>query len=123
MSKDKSIADRINRDVNARVSYRYDKDAYGEIEYWEPAGTFGDCEDYALEKRRILLASGWPADSLGLVVCRYAGGGHCCLWVDTDQGSYILDNNYEALMPPDLLPFDWEAMLCNGVWRALLGWH
>lgn len=118
-----SLALRVNNDVNARVSYRYDSEAYGKPDFWEPAATFGDCEDYALEKRRLLLASGWPSESLGLVVCYINEQCHCCLWVGTDKGSFILDNNYADPMPPDTLPFKWESMLCDGEWRQLLGWR
>lgn len=123
MSNSVDFAGRINREVNARVGYRHDSELYGRPEHWEPAGLFGDCEDYALEKRRLLLDGGWPPDKLGLVVCYYGAVGHCCLWVETDRGSYILDNNYADLMNPEFLPYRWEAMLCNGVWRALLGWQ
>ena len=39
--------------------------------------------------------AGWPKDKLGLCVCyTQLGEGHCVLWVDTDKGSFILDNNY-----------------------------
>lgn len=117
------LASRINSDVNGRVSYRFDKDLYGTPEFWEPAQSLGDCEDYALEKRRLLLEAGWPQDAMGLIFCRINSNGHCCLWVLTDRGSYILDNNYMDPMQPDMLPYQWESMLCAGQWRQLSGWQ
>ena len=67
------------------------------------AGKYGDCEDYALAKRNALLNAGWPKDKLGLCVCyTQSGEGHCVLWVDTDKGSFILDNNYD--FPSDAIP-------------------
>ena len=116
-----SIAERINRDVNASVKYKTDLGQYNVPEFWTVAGKYGDCEDYALAKRNALLNAGWPKDKLGLCVCYVNGEGHCCLWVGTDKGSFILDNNYAFPMKPSELPYKWESMLCDGVWRQLHG--
>ena len=117
-----SIAERINRDVNARVTYKSDLEQFDTPEFWEMAGKYGDCEDYALAKRSALLRAGWPKDKLGLCVCyTQSGEGHCVLWVDTDKGSFILDNNYAFPMKPSELPYKWESMLCNGEWVQLNG--
>ena len=62
-----SIAERINSDVNARVTYKSDLEQFDTPEFWTMAGKFGDCEDYALAKRNALLNAGWPKDELGLV--------------------------------------------------------
>ena len=115
-------AARINREVNESVSYRTDAAQYGRPEHWECAGAFGDCEDYALLKRAKLLDAGWDADRLGLVTCKAGGVGHCVLWVDTNDGSFILDNIHHEPRTPSLLDYEWEAMLCNGQWRQLRGW-
>ena len=91
-------------------------------EFWTLAGKYGDCEDYALAKRSALLQAGWSKDKLGLCVCYTASNeGHCVLWVDTDKGSFILDNNYDFPMKPSELPYRWESMLCDGVWQQLHG--
>jgi len=117
-----SVAERINRDVNASVKYKTDLGQYGVPEFWMVAGKFGDCEDYALAKRNALLNVGWPKDKLGLCVCyTQLGEGHCCLWVETDKGSFILDNNYALPIKPSELPYKWESMLCDGVWQQLHG--
>jgi len=50
-----SIAERINSDVNASVSYKTDLEQYSTPEFWKEASAFGDCEDYALLKRQRLL--------------------------------------------------------------------
>ena len=87
-------------------------------------GKYGDCEDYALAKRSALLQAGWPKDKLGLCVCyTQSGEGHCVLWVDTDKGSFILDNNYDFPMKPSELPSDGSqcyAMVFGGNYMALL---
>ena len=47
-----SVAERINRDVNASVKYKTDLAQYGTPEHLVGANTLGDCEDYALFKRK-----------------------------------------------------------------------
>jgi len=117
-----SIAERINSDVNARVGYKTDLEQFDTPEFWVKAGQYGDCEDYALAKRNALLNAGWPKDKLGLCVCyTQLGEGHCVLWVETDKGSFILDNNYAFPVKPSELPYKWESMLCDGVWQQLHG--
>ena len=117
-----SIAERINSDVNASVTYKSDLEQFDTPEFWVKAGQYGDCEDYALSKRNALLNAGWPKDKLGLCVCyTQLGEGHCVLWVDTDKGSFILDNNYAFPVKPSELPYKWESMLCDGVWQQLHG--
>lgn len=115
------LAERINSDVNASVKYKTDFGQYGVPDFWT-VGKFGDCEDFALAKRNSLLAAGWPKDKLGLCVCYTASGeGHCVLWVETDKGSFILDNIYVLPVKPSELPYKWESMLCDGHWVQLRG--
>ena len=121
MTNSYDFAESIHQKVNSDTTYRTDLYQYGVPEFWTVAGKFGDCEDYALAKRNALLNAGWPKDKLGLCVCYVNGEGHCCLWVGTDKGSFILDNNYAFPMKPSELPYKWESMLCDGVWRQLHG--
>ena len=117
-----SLAESINTRVNSDKTYLSDLLQYGVPEFWTPDGKYGDCEDYALAKREALLQAGWSKESLGLCVCyMQSGEGHCVLWVDTDKGSFILDNNYDFPVKPSELPYKWESMLCAGVWRQLHG--
>lgn len=116
-----ATAERVNSDVNSQVQYKTDFSQYGTPEFWIEARTLGDCEDYALAKRNALLQAGWDKDKLGLCICYINGEGHCCLWVETDKGSFILDNNYALPVKPSELPYKWESMLCDGVWQQLHG--
>ena len=116
-----SLAESVNTRVNSDKTYLSDLLQYGIPEFWEANSKFGDCEDYALAKRNALLNAGWPKDKLGLCVCQAFGSGHCCLWVETDKGSFILDNNYAFPVKPSELPYKWESMLCDGVWQQLHG--
>jgi predicted transglutaminase-like cysteine proteinase len=91
--------DAINRTINANIEPVTDLDLYGVPEWWaipklRADGTGkGDCEDYALLKRQILIKSGWPVSSVLMTVVRdEKGDGHAVLTARTAQGDFILDN-------------------------------
>ncbi len=85
---------RINRWVNKTIKPMTDLDHYGVVEKWTyPDDGYGDCEDYALLKRRMLMETGWPREALLITVVREKNGdGHAVLTVKTDRGELILDN-------------------------------
>lgn len=85
---------KVNRAVNDAVEPVTDLEHYGVTELWAyPDDGKGDCEDYVLEKRRVLMNLGWPASALLITVVRdRAGDGHAVLTVVTDRGDLILDN-------------------------------
>ena len=85
---------RINVAVNTSVKPMTDMDHWGVVERWNyPDDGYGDCEDYALQKRKLLMAVGWPREALLMTVVRDTNGnGHAILTVKTDRGEYILDN-------------------------------
>ncbi|RWM15424.1 MAG: transglutaminase [Mesorhizobium sp.] len=84
----------INNSVNSRIAPRTDMELWGKEEVWSyPNSGFGDCEDYALEKRRALMSIGVPAGDLLMTVARQPNGdGHAVLTVRTSLGEFILDN-------------------------------
>jgi predicted transglutaminase-like cysteine proteinase len=83
----------VNLAVNTSVKPMSDFDIYGKDEVWAYPHGVGDCEDYVLEKRRILLASGIPVSDLLITVVRKPDGeGHAVLTVRTDKGDFVLDN-------------------------------
>ena len=115
-----SLAQRVNSDVNSQVKYKTDLEQYNRPEFWVEAGAFGDCEDYALLKRQVLLKEGWPQDKQFLACCWCETGGyHCVLIVDTDKGFFVLDNRYSWPMQPSMLPYKWDNALKGGVWCEL----
>ena len=83
----------INDAINTSVVPVTDSDLYRVTEFWTyPAGS-GDCEDFALEKRRQLIANGWNPSALLMTVVRQQNGeGHAVLMVRTDRGDLVLDN-------------------------------
>ena len=84
----------INNSVNAAVDPRTDMEIWGVEERWSyPTNGQGDCEDYALEKRRQLMALGVPAGAVLMTVVRQPNGdGHAVLTVHTSRGDFVLDN-------------------------------
>jgi predicted transglutaminase-like cysteine proteinase len=91
---------RINAWVNDNVKPITDMDHWGVVEKWSyPDDGYGDCEDYALLKRRMLIEAGWPREALLLTVVREKNGnGHAVLTVKTDKGEFILDNQEEKVL-------------------------
>ena len=114
-----SIAERINSDVNASVKYKTDLGQYNVPEFWTVAGKFGDCEDYALSKRKMLIDAGFDRDKIHLCTCFVDGAGHCVLLVETDRGNYILDNNQSEPVQPSFLSYKWDKIQKGDKWYEL----
>lgn len=93
--------ERVNRAVNQRVQPLTDLEQYGVVEKWTyPDSGFGDCEDYVLLKRRMLMQLGWARSALLITVVRdKKGDGHSVLTVRTNRGEYVLDNQAEEILP------------------------
>lgn len=91
-----------NAYANRNVSPVTDLDYYGVEELWTLPGKFGDCEDFVLLKRKMLLDLGWPASALLITVVRQPNGdGHAVLTVRTDRADYVLDNLDDRI-------FEWD---------------
>lgn len=91
---------RVNRWVNETVKPMTDMDHWGVIEKWSyPTDGYGDCEDYVLLKRKMLIDAGWPREALLITVVRdKKGEGHAVLTVKSDKGEFILDNQNEDVV-------------------------
>ncbi len=85
--------------VNTEIAPMTDEEIYGVPEKWVLPEVVGDCEDYALLKRKMLNERGFPLGSLLMTVGRDAkGGGHAVLTVVTDKGDFILDNQEDKIL-------------------------
>jgi predicted transglutaminase-like cysteine proteinase len=83
----------INTRVNQAIRPDTDINIHGVEELWSYPRTVGDCEDYVLLKRHMLIQQGFsPSDLLITVVLQPNGDGHAVLTVRTNYGDYILDN-------------------------------
>ena len=91
---------RVNSWVNSQIKPVTDLEHWGVVERWNyPDDGRGDCEDYVLLKRRMLIQAGWPREALLITVVRdKKGEGHAVLTMKTDKGEYVLDNQ-----EPDVL--------------------
>src|SRR6201996_9638195 len=91
---------RINLWVNPNIKPMTDMDHWGVVERWNyPDDGYGDCEDYVLQKRKMLMQEGWPREALLITVVRDRNAdGHAILTVKTDKGEFILDNETNDIL-------------------------
>ncbi len=95
------IVKQVNQWVNANIKPMSDMEHWGVVDQWDyPTDGYGDCEDYALLKRRLLMDEGLPRQALLMTVVKDASGeGHAILTVRTNKGEYILDNLNNEMKP------------------------
>jgi predicted transglutaminase-like cysteine proteinase len=92
---------KVNDWVNQTIKPITDMDHWGVVERWNyPDDGYGDCEDYVLLKRRMLIKAGWPREALLVTVVRdKKDEGHAVLTVKTNRGEFILDNQEAQILP------------------------
>jgi predicted transglutaminase-like cysteine proteinase len=99
----KAIRDitRVNRWVNTHVEPETDMDHWGLADRWDyPLDGKGDCEDYALLKRKMLIDLGYPRQALLMTVVKDGDAeGHAVLTVKTNKGEFVLDNLNDDMRP------------------------
>lgn len=104
----------INSRVNRAIRERSDQQTRGMADYWELPGREGDCEDFAIMKKKQLLERGWPASAILLTVARSGGEGHTVLTVRTSKGDLILDNRTSAIRDWSHTPYRYFARQAPG---------
>jgi predicted transglutaminase-like cysteine proteinase len=118
-----SELDTVNRSVNAAITPLTDEELYGVAEFWTIPTVAGDCEDYALLKRKLLMEKGWPASALLVTVVRdEAGDGHAVLTARTAQGDFVLDNKLPEVKLWHATPYDFvmrQSYVNPRVWVSL----
>ena len=89
-----------NETVNKNIEPMSDMDHWNKPESWDyPSDGKGDCEDYALLKRGLLIRAGLPASALLMtVVINRKGEGHAVLTLVSDRGDYVLDNQINEIL-------------------------
>jgi predicted transglutaminase-like cysteine proteinase len=88
---------RVNASINRSIRARVDSPGVGG-DVWEVGVSEGDCEDFALTKRRELVALGWSPRSLRIAVAYTGSGeGHAVLVVKTSKGDLVLDNRTSSI--------------------------
>ncbi len=91
----------VNRRVNTAIRPQTDQDHWGVPDSWDiPTDGAGDCEDYQLLKRKLLIEAGLPRRAMRMtVVIDEKREGHAVLMVRTDRGDFVLDNKTSAVLP------------------------
>jgi len=91
---------KVNAWANDNIQPVTDLEHWGVVEQWDyPDDGKGDCEDYVLLKRRMLMQAGWPREALLITVVRDKhGDGHAVLTVKTNRGEFILDNQESEIL-------------------------
>jgi predicted transglutaminase-like cysteine proteinase len=92
---------KVNRWANHSIKPVTDMEHWGVVERWGyPNDGYGDCEDYVLLKRRMLMRAGWPREALLITVVRDKHNeGHAVLTVKTNRGEFVLDNQEDRILP------------------------
>ena len=106
--------------VNARIRPRENP-----RHAWEYASAgYGDCNTFALEKRRELLARGWPQTALLLAsAVTETNEGHLVLIVRTSAGDLVLDNRLARVVDWSRLPYRWVSRQSEQrltIWLSIL---
>ncbi|MBB4294159.1 putative transglutaminase-like cysteine proteinase [Rhizobium leguminosarum] len=85
----------VNTSVNHTIRPLNDKPG---ADVWSVDVTAGDCEDFALTKRKKLMQLGWSSQSLKIAVAITNNGeGHAVLIAKTSEGDLVLDNRFNAI--------------------------
>ncbi len=94
----------VNAIVNARIAPNQYKGAYD----WSLETRYGNCNDYAVQKRQELIDRGFPVGALSLAaVITPMGEGHLILTVRTDRGDFVLDNLRQPIVAWNRTGYRW----------------
>ncbi|ATN34205.1 hypothetical protein ACO34A_10375 [Rhizobium sp. ACO-34A] len=98
----------INRSVNHGIAPRNDRRGR---DVWSLSPRYGDCDDYAVTKRRKLMEAGLPARSIRLAIGRTPDGqGHAVFIVRTRTSDLVLDNRSDAIKRVNEVDLVWIKM-------------
>lgn len=110
----------INAFVNRTIAPK--DDPPGE-DIWTLSPEAGDCEDYAVTKRRDLIAGGIPGKAIRIALGTTSEGEpHAVVVVRTQRGDVVLDNRNDELKPFAETDISWikiESADNPRVWYAL----
>ena len=114
----------VNNLVNTMIVPRTDREIWGVEERWSfPVNGVGDCEDYVLEKRRLLMKAGMPAGNLLVTVVRQPNGdGHAVLTARTSLGDFVLDNLDQRVLAWQDTSYEFlkqQSERHSGVWVSI----
>ena len=116
-----AVAARVNIAVNRSVREVTDERQYRRREHWAlPTRQGGDCEDFALLKKRELIRAGVaPGQLLIATVLDRRRQAHAVLVLRTGAGDYVLDNLTNRIKPWNKTGYSFLRMQDP---RAASGW-
>jgi len=113
----------VNAHSNSTIKPVTDLEGFGIEEHWVYPTSYGDCEDYVLMKRHMLMQHGWPASALLITVVRQPNGeGHAVLTVRTDRADYVLDNLQDKILPWNETEYTYlkrQSVKHTGMWTKI----
>jgi len=124
--KTSDIVNHINHAVNSEITPMSNYDHWGTIlDHWDYlVDGKGDCKIYALEKRRRLMAMGFPRQALLMTIVHDLNGqGHTILTLMTNEGDLVLDNMTGTIKPWDKTGYDFikaQSQTDPNVWFSVL---
>lgn len=113
----------VNLLVNRQIREVSDLEAQGREDVWSVPRSVGDCEDFAILKKKELMKRGWPASTLLLTVVTAGGEGHVVLTASTDRGDIILDNRTDALRDWTKVRYNFfarQSQTAHGKWERIV---
>ncbi|WP_425523707.1 transglutaminase-like cysteine peptidase [Rhizobium setariae] len=118
-----NVVRQINAQVNQDIMPMTDQQIYGRDEVWAYPKEVGDCEDFVLLKRKMLMERGFSAaDLLVTVVRKRDGEGHAVLTLRTSDGDYVLDNLEDTVKLWSETPYRYlkrQASFNTGRWVTI----
>ena len=92
--------ERVNAWVNNSIVATTDKEHWNVLDQWDyPSDGRGDCEDFALLKRKLLIEEGFPRQALLMTVVKDQNNdGHAVLTIKTNKGEFVLDNLHDRVV-------------------------
>lgn len=130
-----ALARSVNRSVNRAVREVSDAQQYGREDLWDlPTAWGGDCEDFALAKKKRLIDAGLPSGALLLAtVLDRRREHHAVLVLRTAEQDFVLDNLTDRVLPwhktgysflrmqDPASPRRWTAIAAGGIFGATGG--
>lgn len=90
------VLEKVNREVNASISYKSEGQWNEDI--WTVSPVAGDCDDYTVTKRQKLIEAGVPRGAMrAAYVQTPSNPDHVFLIVSTVLGDYVLDNETDRV--------------------------
>jgi len=101
----KGVIMATNIRLNSRIKPRVDR-----ADTWTLYPQYGDCEDYVVSKRDMLIQRGFGSSYLLIALCNNGVENHAVLIVKSKVGDYILDNLTNKLVPKSQSKYQWISI-------------